>query len=173
MTDPTQRALDLREKRERRTAKKRRLLAAAQIDAFNDSGAGRIRRPKPDRKVREYNVAQLLNQYRDPRAVLLEIASTPTAKLAETLRCSALEASQERRHAALAVLPYVASKMPVQVDMRHTRAVHIHFDDADTLTLEPHQAEQHQIIDLSAETIDEVPARGQKAGASRGSTEGN
>jgi len=61
----------------------------------------------------------------DRLELLLEIASTETAELAERMGCTLLEAQQERRLCAQAVLPYVAQKLPVQVDMRHTRAIHL------------------------------------------------
>lgn len=172
MTDPDQKAVDKVEKRERRRAKKRRILAAASIDAFNDTGAAQhiARRHRTDNKVREYTVAQLLNQFRDPRAVLLEMANTSTAELAKKLRCTRLEAHQERRHAALAVLPYIASKMPVQVDMRHTRAIHITFE-ADETGDQPLEQLTHRIapaIDLAAEDITAQSEQAQPNGSNNG-----
>jgi hypothetical protein len=82
--------------------------------------------PKRRQPVRTiWTVNRLLEAWRDPREVLLEIASMDTNQLAELARCSPLEALQERRLCAQAVLPYVAQKLPVQVDMRHTRAIHL------------------------------------------------
>ena len=81
-----------------------------------------------------YTVSQLLETFRDPRAVLLEIASTETDKLAEQLGVSMHEALQERRLAAQTVLPYVSQKLPVQVDMRHTRAIVLNMLDKDEYT---------------------------------------
>jgi len=80
-------------------------------------------------KFQIYTVSQLLQTFRDPRAVLLEIASTETQALAEQLGCTLTEALGERRLAAQTVLPYVAQKLPVQVDMRHTRAIHLNIVD--------------------------------------------
>lgn len=80
-------------------------------------------------KFQIYTVSQLLESFRDPRAVLLEIASTETSALAETLGCTLMEALGERRLAAQTVLPYVAQKLPVQVDMRHTKAIHLNIVD--------------------------------------------
>ena len=85
-------------------------------------------RPGPPRKFTAYTVAQLLETYRDPRAVLLEIALL-TPKAREDLACSMADAMAERRLCAQAVLPYVAQKLPVQVDMRHTRAIHLNIVD--------------------------------------------
>lgn len=77
-----------------------------------------------------YTVTQLLERHRDPRDVLLELASMETEELAKRAGCTYLEAFAERRLCAGTVLPYVASKMPVQVDMRHTKAIHLNIVDA-------------------------------------------
>jgi len=82
-----------------------------------------------DRTFKAWTVSQLLEQYRDPRAILLEIASTPTAELAKQMHGTLADALAERRLCAQAVLPYVAQKLPVQVDMRHTRAIHLNIVD--------------------------------------------
>jgi len=82
-----------------------------------------------DRTFKAWTVSQLLEQYRDPRAILLEIASTPTADLAKQMHGTLADALAERRLCAQAVLPYVAQKLPVQVDMRHTRAIHLNIVD--------------------------------------------
>ena len=95
-------------------------------------------RGQPVKKERKnfhiYTVSQLLETFRDPRAVLLEIASTETQALAEQLGVSMHEALQERRLAAQTVLPYVSQKLPVQVDMRHTRAIVLNMLDKDEYT---------------------------------------
>lgn len=86
-------------------------------------------RPAGARNKRtERTVGWLLAQFRDPRAVLLEIAQTPVDELAAALGCKPIEALQEIRHAAVGVLPYVAAKMPVQVDLTGKPAVHMHFN---------------------------------------------
>jgi len=96
---------------------------------------GRGQAPRKERKnFHIYTVSQLLETFRDPRAVLLEIASTDTDKLAEQLGVSMHEALQERRLAAQTVLPYVSQKLPVQVDMRHTRAIVLNMLDKDEYT---------------------------------------
>lgn len=76
-----------------------------------------------------WTVSQLLEGFGDPRAILLEIAATPTEQLMKDAGCTYMEALAERRLSALAVLPYVAQKLPVQVDMRHTRAIHLNIVD--------------------------------------------
>lgn len=59
----------------------------------------------------------------------MEIASTETATLAKTLNCTMQDALAERRLCAQAVLPYVAQKLPAQVDMRLTRAINLNIVD--------------------------------------------
>lgn len=87
--------------------------------------------PKKRGTFHIYTVSQLLESFRDPRAVLLEIAGTDTHILAEQIGCSMLEALAERRMAAQSVLPYVSQKLPVQVDMRHTRVINVNLLDKD------------------------------------------
>jgi len=72
-----------------------------------------------------YTVSRLMEEFRDPRAILLEIASQDTHALAAEMQSSLMDALAERRLAAMAVLPYVASKMPVSVDMRTSRTIHL------------------------------------------------
>lgn len=99
------------------------------------------------RRFDAYTVSRLLEEYRDPRAILLEIASMDTHELAEHIGATPADALAERRLCAQAVLPYVAQKLPVQVDMRHTKAIHLNIVDerqftellnlADTDALDP------------------------------------
>ena len=79
---------------------------------------GQPPKSKERRQFQAWTVSQLLTSYRDPREVLLSIASKETAELAKEMNASLQDALTERRLAAMAVLPYIASKMPVQVDMR-------------------------------------------------------
>lgn len=72
-----------------------------------------------------WTVTQLLQGYGDPRAILLQNASMTIDAIVKATGCTRLEAFQEKRLCAIAVLPYVAQKLPVQVDMRHTRAIHL------------------------------------------------
>ena len=80
-------------------------------------------------RFQAFTISQLFETYRDPRAVLMEIAGMETEALAAKYSITPLEALQERRYCAQAVLPYVAQKLPVQVDMRHTRAIHLNIVD--------------------------------------------
>jgi hypothetical protein len=110
-------------------------VASATARAAKKTGA--TIKPTPQRQAAKrsaatiFTVSQLLERYRDPRAILLEIAGMDTAKLAEQTGCSLIEALQERRLCAMAVLPYVVQKLPTQVDMRHTRAITVNLLDKD------------------------------------------
>jgi hypothetical protein len=99
----------------------------------------------PPRKFTAWTVAALLEQYRDPRAILLEIASTDTATLAKQMHGTLADALAERRLCAQAVLPYLAQKLPVQVDMRHTRAIVLNIVD---------DRQYEQLVTLDAEQDD-------------------
>lgn len=76
---------------------------------------GRPAGAKNKRTVR--TVQYLMQQFRDPRAVLLSIAGMDIDVMMATLGLSAAEALAEKRLAAQAVLPYVASKMPLAVEV--------------------------------------------------------
>ena len=93
----------------------------------------KLNRGKPvkrdKRRFQAYTVSQLLEQFRDPRAVLMEIAGMDTEALAKYCQCSMQDALAERRLCAQAVLPYVAQKLPAQVDMRLTRAINLNIVD--------------------------------------------
>lgn len=77
----------------------------------------------------ERMVEFLLARYPDPREVLLQMAATPVGELAATLRCTQLEAFQEKRQAAIAVLPYVAARQPVAIDLTTRGLVHLTIED--------------------------------------------
>jgi hypothetical protein len=81
------------------------------------------------RRFQAFTVSQLLETYRDPRAILLEIAGMDTAELAKHCNCTLADALAERRLCAQAVLPYVAQKLPAQIDMRMTRAINLNIVD--------------------------------------------
>jgi hypothetical protein len=83
-------------------------------------------RPAGSKNLRtQKTVNWLLARHRDPRQVLLEIAEANPVDLAALLQCTFHEAMQEIRLAAIGVLPYIAQKMPLAVDVRHLRAVHL------------------------------------------------
>jgi hypothetical protein len=104
------------------------------------------KRSQKAKTFKAWTVSQLLERYQDPRAILLEIASTPTAELAKQMHGTLADALAERRLCAQAVLPYVAQKLPVQVDMRHTRAIVLNIVD---------DRQYEQLVTLDAEPADD------------------
>ena len=107
---------------------------------------------KPTPHFKAYTVNQLLEKYRDPRAVLMEIASMDTAELAEKIGCTKYEALGERRLCAQTVLPYVAAKMPVQVDMRSQRTINLNIVDSTQMQQLEQLASEPQLIEAQVLT---------------------
>lgn len=92
--------------------------------------ARRAGRPAGARNKRtQRNVEWLLSRHRDPREVLLAIVETPIDELAATLGCKPMEALQEVRLAAQAVLPYTAQRMPLSVDVTDRKIIHLNIVD--------------------------------------------
>jgi hypothetical protein len=87
-------------------------------------------RPPGSRNKRTARTAAfLLARHRDPREVLLEIAAAHPADLAGMLGCSLFEAVQEKRLAAIGVLPYLTSRMPLEVDVTKRSVVYLTISD--------------------------------------------
>jgi hypothetical protein len=87
------------------------------------------RPPGSKNRRTERTVAFLLARHRDPREVLLEMAEANLADLAALLGCSLLEAFQEKRLAAIGVLPYVASRQPLAIDLTKRSLVYLTIRD--------------------------------------------
>lgn len=77
----------------------------------------------------ERTVAFLLSRHRDPRQVLLEIAEANVDDLVALLGCTRFEALQEKRLAAIGVLPYVAQRQPLSVDVTDRKVVYLTISD--------------------------------------------
>lgn len=115
----------------------------------------------------EQTVARLLAWRRDPRDVLLEIAEAPIDVLMATLGCTALEALQEKRHAAVGVLPYVAQKQAVEVNVSGIKPVHMHFTMGGAAAADSHAGsmaarllniiENQELSDSEGETVEQPP----------------
>jgi hypothetical protein len=92
--------------------------------------ARRPGRPKGARNKRtELTAALLMQRLGDPRERLLWIANKHPADLAALLGCTLIEALQEIRHAAVAVLPYIAKKLPIDVDLTNRQVVILRVDE--------------------------------------------
>lgn len=90
----------------------------------------KLGRPKDARNKRTVEWANyLLSRYTSPLEVLAQMASTDVDLLARSLGCSKLEAYAEKRQSAMALLPYLHSKMPVAVDLTSHKIVHLVIGD--------------------------------------------
>lgn len=89
------------------------------------------RPPGARNKRTERTIAWLMSRHRDPRQVLLEIAEANVGDLAALLSCSLHEALQEKRLAAIGVLPYVAQKQPLAVDVTNRQVVYLNIHEGD------------------------------------------
>lgn len=121
------------------------------------------RPPGARNKRTERTIAWLLGRHRDPRAVLLEIAEANVNDLAALLSCSLHEALQEKRLAAIGVLPYVAQKQPLAIDVTNRSVVYLTINegavsegDGDGLGLSAKLIENVQYQEVSDEASDGV-----------------
>lgn len=103
------------------------LLGLRQVSVANPvvhgSGRGRPAGSK-NRRTAEW-ADYIARRYGDPREVLAQMMSAPVEELMTQLECSRMEAWQEKRHAAVALLPFVASRMPISVDVTNRKVVHL------------------------------------------------
>lgn len=117
-------------------------LHATPVTAEGKALAPRFRPVAPNQlKPHEHRVvktvAGLLATHQDPREVLLEMAETHVADIAAMLECTLLEAWQEKRLAAVAVLPYIAKKQATEIDLNTRQQVDLTIvTEAATATLE-------------------------------------
>jgi hypothetical protein len=87
------------------------------------------------------------------------------------------DALAERRLCAQAVLPYVAQKLPVQVDMRHTKAIHLNIVDdrqyAELVEVAAAEdaADSFSMQLLSGQAVDETPVTPPMAASPTGEEE--
>src|SRR5882672_1164351 len=90
-------------------------------------------------------VDYLLKRYASPLEVLAQMATTPTDELKNSLGCSALAAFQEKRHAAIALAPFLHQRQPLALNVTERRVVYLTISaekpaartiDAESVTLE-------------------------------------
>lgn len=83
-------------------------------------------RPPGARNKRTQEWAEyLLSRYASPLEVLMQIANARVDDLRKAIGCTSLEALQEKRLAAIAVIPYVHQKQPMAVDLTKTSFVQL------------------------------------------------
>lgn len=96
--------------------------------AGDDEARGPGRPPGARNRRTEEWVEYLGNKGRLPLEVLHELYNKPLDELKAELGCSSLEAMQERRHAAVAALPYLHQKMPIALDVDQSGVVQLVID---------------------------------------------
>lgn len=111
---------------------------------------GRGRPPGARNKRTERTIAWLLSRHKDPREVLLEIAQANVADLAALAGCDLFQALQEKRLAATAVLPYVAQRQPLALDVTNKSVVYL------TIQEGAGELAQGDGIGLTATVVDNV-----------------
>ena len=78
------------------------------------------------RNVRVQRVAAyLLARHGDPLETLVGMAQMGVEDLVQALGCTRLEAWQEKRHAALATLPYLHQRQPLAIALSDHKFVHL------------------------------------------------
>lgn len=83
-------------------------------------------RPPGARNKRTVAMANyLLSRYTSPLEVLAQIATARIDELSVAMGCTKLEAMQEKRLAALGLLPYLHQKQPVAVDVTERKVVNL------------------------------------------------
>ena len=83
-------------------------------------------RPPGSRNKRQEDAARhVIEVFGDPLVHLVAIATMDVDELVARAGCSAFEAIQEKRLAAIGVLPYLHSRKPLAVDVSNRRIVHL------------------------------------------------
>jgi len=87
----------------------------------------KIGRPAGARNKRTVEFAEyLLSRYTSPAEGLAQIANMSIEELVAATGCTRLEALQEKRLAAIPLLPYLHSKMPVSIDITNRKLIYLH-----------------------------------------------
>lgn len=91
----------------------------------------------------------ILSRYTSPLEVLAQLAVARVDVLAEQLGCTRLEAMQEKRQAAIALVPFIHQKQPLAVNLTNKTVVYLNIVEGeplvpreDDLTLTAHVVEK-------------------------------
>ena len=114
---------------------------ALDLFAEPETEAGRVKtmhlprgpgRPPGSRnKLNERTLAWLRAKYPDPRERMLAIVAANPAYLAAIWGCKIFDAVQEQRLCAAIVMPFVAQKQPLSVDLNTKTAVYLTIVEGD------------------------------------------
>lgn len=97
-----------------------------QVEVLNTNGSRGVGRPPGARNKRTVEWAEyLLTRYASPLEVLAQMAVARVDELASRLGCTKLEAYQEKRLAAIALVPFIHQKQPLAVNFSNKTFVHL------------------------------------------------
>lgn len=97
----------------------------------NKLAARGVGRPPGARNKRAIEWTEyLLARYQSPLEVLAQMAVARVDVLAAKLSCTKLEAFQEKRLAAIALVPYLHEKRPLAVNLNNRTVVHLTISEA-------------------------------------------
>lgn len=111
--------------------------AAGQRKLGEVTRRGPGRPPGARNRRTEATARWFLGRHKHPIDALLEVVDTHPADLAGLLKCTLAEAQTERRLCAIGALPYVASRMPISVDLTNHQVVHLQIFEGPTHTTNP------------------------------------
>lgn len=119
-------------------------------DARANRAAAVKGRPLGSKNKRTIEWAEyLLSRYSSPLEVLAQIATMSIEELVAGLRCTKLEALQEKRLAAIALLPYVHAKQPVAIDFTKRQIVTLVIVEPEV----PAEVAQTPVLELDAKLV--------------------
>lgn len=132
------------------------------------SGFGRPAGARNKRTAR--TVEFILARHRDPRVVLAEMAEANVYDLAALLGCTLFEAYQEKRLAAIGLLPYVAARItPEVIDNR--QVIHLHFGSGSELAGEAGAGAVHVLDPAEFERVEDSAAADRSSAPNDGNSE--
>lgn len=116
-------------------------------------------RPPGARNKRTTQWAEyLLSRYASPLEVLAQIAVARVEDLKAQLACTALEAFQEKRHAAVALAPFLHQRQPLALNLTERKVVYLTIQQDsgagsavpnDAMTLSAQIVGNQEVIDVS------------------------
>lgn len=118
---------------------------------------GRGRPPNARNRRTVEMVDFLLKRYASPLEVLAQIATARVDELSVTLGCKKLEALQEKRLAAIALIPYVHQKQPTAIDISNKSVVHLNITIEDASQPKDEEPETITLTGKIVEAIEHKP----------------
>lgn len=111
-----------------------------------------VGRPPGSRNVRTREwVEYLLARYASPLEVLAQMAVARVDVLAAQLGCTKLEAFQEKRLAAIALVPFIHQKQPLAVNLTNKTVVYLTINEVDD------SGPREDDLSLTARVVERIP----------------